>query len=70
MVRGAMKMETSIAAPIAGRISALKFAQGDKVQSGQVMVELKWGRLRPHVGGRQPWNGTSRGAATVKVAAL
>jgi len=41
MVLEAMKMETSIAAPIAGRIKALKVAQDDNVQSGQVVVEFE-----------------------------
>jgi len=41
MVLEAMKMETNIAAPIAGRIKALKVAQGDNVQSGQVVVEFE-----------------------------
>jgi methylmalonyl-CoA carboxyltransferase small subunit len=41
MVLEAMKMETNISAPIAGRIKALKIAQGDNVQSGQVVVEFE-----------------------------
>lgn len=40
MVLEAMKMETNITAPIAGRIAALRVAQGDNVQSGQVVVEF------------------------------
>ncbi|MBS0511885.1 MAG: biotin/lipoyl-binding protein [Proteobacteria bacterium] len=41
MVLEAMKMETNISAPIAGRIAALKVAQGDNVQAGQVVVEFE-----------------------------
>jgi methylmalonyl-CoA carboxyltransferase small subunit len=41
MVLEAMKMETNITAPIAGRIAALRVAQGDNVQSGQVVVEFE-----------------------------
>lgn len=41
MVLEAMKMETNIAAPIAGRIKALNVAQGDNVQAGQVVVEFE-----------------------------
>ena len=41
MVLEAMKMETNISAPIAGRIASLKVAQGDNVQAGQVVVEFE-----------------------------
>ncbi len=41
MVLEAMKMETNITAPIAGRIKAVTVAQGDNVQSGQVVVEFE-----------------------------
>lgn len=41
MALEAMKMETNISAPIAGRIKALKVAQGDNVQAGQVVVEFE-----------------------------
>ncbi|MBN8442401.1 MAG: biotin/lipoyl-binding protein [Thauera sp.] len=41
MVLEAMKMETNISAPIAGRIKTLTVAQGDNVQSGQVVVEFE-----------------------------
>lgn len=41
MVLEAMKMETNITAPIAGRVAALRVAQGDNVQSGQVVVEFE-----------------------------
>ena len=41
MVLEAMKMETNITAPIAGRIAALRVAPGDNVQSGQVVVEFE-----------------------------
>lgn len=41
MVLEAMKMETNITAPIAGRIAAIHVTQGDSVQSGQVVVEFE-----------------------------
>lgn len=41
MVLEAMKMETNITAPIAGRVAALRVAQGDNVQSGQVVVAFE-----------------------------
>ena len=41
MVLEAMKMETNITAPIAGRIAALRVAKGDNVQSGQIVVEFE-----------------------------
>ncbi|NLF55600.1 MAG: acetyl-CoA carboxylase biotin carboxyl carrier protein subunit [Thauera phenolivorans] len=41
MVLEAMKMETNITAPIAGRVAALRVAQGDNVQAGQVVVEFE-----------------------------
>jgi methylmalonyl-CoA carboxyltransferase small subunit len=37
----AMKMETNITAPSAGKIAAIKVSQGDSVQSGQVVVEFE-----------------------------
>jgi methylmalonyl-CoA carboxyltransferase small subunit len=41
IVLEAMKMETNITAPNAGKIAALKVNQGDSVQSGQVVVEFE-----------------------------
>lgn len=41
MVLEAMKMETNITAPIAGRVATLRVTQGDNVQSGQVVVEFE-----------------------------
>ncbi|MGP8245404.1 MAG: biotin/lipoyl-containing protein [Bryobacteraceae bacterium] len=41
LVLEAMKMETNITAPIAGKASAIKVKQGDSVQSGQVVVEFE-----------------------------
>lgn len=38
MVLEAMKMETNITAPIAGRVATLHVAPGDNVHSGQVVV--------------------------------
>ncbi|MCC6291300.1 MAG: biotin/lipoyl-binding protein [Bryobacterales bacterium] len=41
IVLEAMKMETNITAPVAGRIAAIKVNVGDNVQSGQVVVEFE-----------------------------
>ncbi len=41
IVLEAMKMETNITAPNAGKIAAIKVNQGDGVQSGQVVVEFE-----------------------------
>lgn len=41
LVLEAMKMETNITAPNAGKIAAIKVNQGDSVQSGQVVVEFE-----------------------------
>ncbi len=41
LVLEAMKMETNITAPNAGKIAAIKVNQGDGVQSGQVVVEFE-----------------------------
>ena len=41
LVLEAMKMETNITAPVAGKVSAVKVAVGDNVQSGQVVVECE-----------------------------
>lgn len=41
VVLEAMKMETNITAPAAGKIAAIKVLQGDSVQSGQVVVEFE-----------------------------
>ena len=40
LVIEAMKMETPIKSPVAGTITSISVAQGDKVQSGQVMVTV------------------------------
>jgi methylmalonyl-CoA carboxyltransferase 1.3S subunit len=40
LVLEAMKMETNITAPSAGKIAAIKVNQGDSVQAGQVVVEF------------------------------
>lgn len=37
----AMKMETNITAPVAGKISKINVAAGDGVQAGQVLVEFE-----------------------------
>lgn len=41
LVLEAMKMETNITAPVAGRVAAIKVAQGDSVQAGQLLVEFE-----------------------------
>lgn len=41
LVLEAMKMETNITAPVAGKIKAINVAVGDAVQSGTVMVEFE-----------------------------
>ncbi len=41
LVLEAMKMETNITAPSAGKIAALPVHQGDSVQAGQVVVEFE-----------------------------
>jgi methylmalonyl-CoA carboxyltransferase small subunit len=41
LVLEAMKMETNITAPTAGKIAAIRVSQGDSVQAGQVVVEYE-----------------------------
>ena len=41
LVLEAMKMETNITAPVAGKVRAVTVAPGDAVKSGQVVVELE-----------------------------
>ena len=41
LVLEAMKMETNITAPVAGKISKVNVKTGDGVQSGQVLVEFE-----------------------------
>ena len=41
LVLEAMKMETNITAPTAGKIAAVRVQQGDSVQAGQVVVEFE-----------------------------
>ncbi len=41
LVLEAMKMETNITAPWAGKIAAIGVKQGDSVQAGQVVVEFE-----------------------------
>ena len=41
MVLEAMKMETNITAPVAGKIAKINVAQGDAVQGGMVLVEFE-----------------------------
>jgi methylmalonyl-CoA carboxyltransferase 1.3S subunit len=41
LVLEAMKMETNITAPVAGKVHAVTVVPGDSVKSGQVVVELE-----------------------------
>jgi methylmalonyl-CoA carboxyltransferase 1.3S subunit len=41
LVLEAMKMETNITAPVAGKVKAIKTGQGESVQKGQVVVEFE-----------------------------
>jgi biotin carboxyl carrier protein len=41
LVLEAMKMKTSIAAPLGGRIARLAVAAGDPVREGETLVELE-----------------------------
>jgi methylmalonyl-CoA carboxyltransferase small subunit len=41
LVLEAMKMETNITAPSAGKIAAIRVNPGDSVQAGQVVVEFE-----------------------------
>jgi methylmalonyl-CoA carboxyltransferase 1.3S subunit len=41
IVLEAMKMETNITAPAAGKVAGIKVGQGDSVQSGQIVVEFE-----------------------------
>jgi methylmalonyl-CoA carboxyltransferase small subunit len=40
LVLEAMKMETHIVAPLAGEIASIRVAKGDRVQTGDVLVEF------------------------------
>lgn len=41
IVLEAMKMETNITAPSAGKIAVLRVAQGESVQAGQIVMEFE-----------------------------
>jgi methylmalonyl-CoA carboxyltransferase small subunit len=41
LILEAMKMETNITAPVVGVIADIKVAQGDRVQTGDVLVEFE-----------------------------
>jgi methylmalonyl-CoA carboxyltransferase small subunit len=41
LVLEAMKMETSVTSPVAGKIKSINVAAGDSVQNGQVVVEFE-----------------------------
>lgn len=40
LILEAMKMETSITSPVAGKISKIRVSAGESVQAGQVLVEF------------------------------
>ena len=41
LVLEAMKMETNITAPVAGKVAAIKVASGESVTSGQIVAEFE-----------------------------
>ena len=41
LILEAMKMETSVTSPVAGKVKSINVAQGDSVQNGQVVVEFE-----------------------------
>jgi len=41
LVLEAMKMETQVTAPVAGKVTAIKVKAGESVQSGQILVEFE-----------------------------
>jgi biotin carboxyl carrier protein len=41
VVLEAMKMETAITAPVAGKVAEVKISQGDGVQAGQILVSFE-----------------------------
>ena len=41
LILEAMKMETSLTSPVAGKVASIKVSPGDSVQSGQVAVEFE-----------------------------
>ena len=41
LILEAMKMETSVTSPVAGKVAGIEVAQGDSVQCGQVLVEFE-----------------------------
>ncbi len=41
VILGAMKMEHTIIAPYAGKVSRIHYAEGDVVQGGAVIVEME-----------------------------
>ena len=41
LVLEAMKMETNITAPVAGKVRTVRVSAGDAVKSGQIVVELE-----------------------------
>jgi methylmalonyl-CoA carboxyltransferase small subunit len=41
LVLEAMKMETAISSPVAGKVAKVRVGVGDPVQAGQVLVEFE-----------------------------
>jgi len=35
-----MKMETEVQAPIAGKVTAIHIAKGDRVNPGEILIEI------------------------------
>jgi methylmalonyl-CoA carboxyltransferase small subunit len=41
LVMEAMKMETNVASPLAGKVKTIRVSPGDAVKAGQVLVEFE-----------------------------
>jgi methylmalonyl-CoA carboxyltransferase small subunit len=46
LVLEAMKMETNVLAPYAGRVKSVHISQGDSVKLNQILVELGWDKKK------------------------
>ncbi|MCP4623272.1 MAG: biotin/lipoyl-binding protein, partial [bacterium] len=43
VVLSAMKMETTLVAPFAGKVTRVNVAEGDKVMPGQILIDIEKG---------------------------
>ena len=41
LVTEAMKMETEVPSPLAGKVKAIHVAKGDRVNPGEVLIEIE-----------------------------